>query len=173
MCWWETLLSAGHTACGCCSLAMSHHSICIFAKHGHLWRYKGKHSKNKKSRGLECELRRGIQCVFKIRGERQPRASSIKHIMARYLAHDSHIAESSYQPMGGLSHQRHFGSRIIHPWCDCWWISIIMVLLTQGSVVSISCWAQTVTGEARLLSHCSQTCGWAAVCLLFHILSSF
>lgn len=104
--------------------------------------------------GLEYVPWRGIQCGFKISGEQQPWTSSIKYIMCRYLAKCSHILESSFQLMGGFSHWRNFGSRIIHPWCGCWWISTIMVLLTQGSV-SISYCAQTVMGEAWVVSHLS------------------
>lgn len=98
--------------------------------------------------------------------------SSIKPIKCRYLAKDSYFLESSRQLMGGFCHWRDVGSRIIHPsWCGCWWISIIMPLLTQGSV-SISWSAQTVTGEICFLSRPCHM--WFSYCqLLVHCCKAF
>lgn len=81
--------------------------------------------------------------------------------MCRYLAEVFHIAEPSRQPIRSLAFWRNFSSKIIHPWCDCWWISTAM--LTKGSVVSVSCWSQTVMGEACFFFNGFQMCGWVSI----------
>lgn len=109
-----------------------------------------------KSRGgMNCEHWRGDSLCPRDKGW----ASSVKHIWGRYLVKDT--MERSCQPLGVLSYWKNFSSWIIQLWCDCWWI--IVVLLTQRAVVSLSCSAQTVMGKAWVKSVCSQTCGCSIV----------
>lgn len=112
-------------------------------------------SNSKKQGGMNYEHWRGDSLCPRDKGW----ASSVKHIVGRYLVKDT--MERSCQPLGVLSYWKNFSSWIIQLWCDCWWI--IMVLLTQRAVLSLSCSAQTVMGKAWVKSVCSQTCGCSIV----------